>query len=555
MYKRYAKNVAVILIILIVSLSNIFVENVEVKAFAIPSSLRVGLSVVENAYEVSSASGLTYGYYNGNTYTQLEGIASNTGIFIRKDADFYNGTNLPTMYSAAGDVPAGKMKYGSYRVQIGGTLTNYSTAKSTAATYKTKFGQNCYPALSGGTWRVYTGDFASSAEAANCVNSLKAKDSQLTYTNVTRQSGALIITNKNYETLLFFNSETYKFTVKPNTATIPLLKLGTKSYRGYLEFRRLSGRDITVINTLAFNEYLYGVLPTEVPAYWNQPETFKAQAVTARNFAYINSVSSKHASHDFHVCSTSDCQNYGGYSSENASLNSAVNATQGQLLLYNGSPASIYYSASNGGYTEGTENVWSATMAYYKTLLDQYDPVEYRLYTMTAAEASATLKAKGYDVGDLKSIEIRKRSESGRVLEMVVTGTTGSKTILKNATRGAFGLRNQMFKIRTDTVYTLVQGSFRNNILEYLNGTKYGTSFITAKTYTMKNIPGNGIKYFNNFYYEKIVINSQSDNIYFDVYGNGHGVGMSQWGAKKMAELGKNYKEIMSFYYPGTVVG
>ena len=541
---------------LIIAITSIFViVDTPVYAYSIPSSLRVGLSVIEDAYDLSSDSGFTYGYYSGSTYTSLETIAKSVSIYIRKDANFYNGTNLPTLYTSDSQVPSGKNKYGSHRVQIGSTYTSYSSAKSAAGTYTTKFGVNCYPTYNGSAWAVYTGDYTTSSESSSCITTLKGKDSSLTYTAKTQQTTALVIQDKNYKTLLFFVPGSFKFTAKPSTATIPLLKLGTKYYRGYLEFRRFTGRDITVINTVGFDEYLYGVLPSEVSASWNLAEVFKAQAVTARNFAYVNYQSSSHSSYDFNVCSTSDCQNYGGYSVEKAVTNSAVDATKGQLLLYNNTPASIYYSSSNGGYTEGTENVWSATLAYYKTLPDQYDPKAYLLYTMTAAEASATLKAKGHDVGNLKSIEIKKRSASGRVLEMVVTGSTGSKTITKASTRGAFGLRNQMFNVRTDTVYTMVEGTLSDSIMGYLNGSKYGTAFMTAKTYTMEVIPSGGIKNFNNYYYEKVTINSQSDKIYFDVYGNGHGVGMSQLGAKKMAELGKTYKEIMNFYYPGTVIG
>lgn len=556
-HKRLSRILSAFLVMVLGISFIVLKERATIYAYAIPSSLRVGLNVTEDAYSLSSASGLTYGYYEGSTYTSLETIAKNTAVFIRKDANFYNGTNLPVLYTSESSVPSGKTKYGSYRVQMGGTYASYSAAKTGAASYTTKFARHCYPAYTGTAWSVYTGDFTTAAQASSCITELKKKDANLAYTAVTQKASALVISDTNYKTLLFFDpgSGSRKFTAKPQAASPALLKLGTKQYRGYLEFRRFSGRDITVINTIGFDEYLYGVLPTEVSAGWKQPEVFKAQAVTARNFAYVNYKSSKHGNYDFNVCSTSCCQNYGGYSVEYPETNAGVTATTGQLLLYNNSPASIYYSASNGGYTEGTENVWSSAMPYYKTLPDQYDPKNYKLYTMTAAEASASLKAKGYDVGDLKSIEITKRSASGRVLELVVTGTKGSKTVTKNTTRGVFGLQNQMYNIRTDTVYTMLEGSISNSLLEYLNGTRFTKIFLSLKTFTLESIPAGGISKFNQYYYEKVTINSQSDKLYFDVYGNGHGVGMSQLGALEMARQGKTYKEIMSFYYPGTVVG
>lgn len=534
----------------------VFTSPVQVSAYDIPTSLRVGLNVTEAAYSVSSASGMTYGYAVNGTYTQLETVAAGTALFVRQDAYFYNGTNLPTAYTTASSVPSGKQTYGPYRIQVGSTYSSYSAAKSAALTLKEEIKQNCYPAYDGKNWVVYTGDYTSQKDAQTGVDAIKANNSSATCKIVTQQVSALVVQDKDYNTLFFFCPGTnMHFTMKPQKADIPLLKLGTKEYRGYLEFRRFSDRDITVINVLGFDEYLYGVLPTEVSAGWNLPEVFKAQAVTARNFAYVNYHAGKHTKYDFDVCSTSNCQNYGGYSAEYAVTNQAVNATSGQLLLYKGEPASIYYSASNGGYTEGTENVWSATTAYYKTAADPYDPKDYKLYTMTAAEASATLKEKGHNIGNLQSITIKKRSASGRVLEMVVTGSSGSKTINKNATRGAFGLRSQLFRVRTDTVYTMLEGTWSDDLVGNLDGSKYSEAFIKATTFTLQVAPPDGIAAHNNYYYETVTIQNQSDILYFDVYGNGHGVGMSQLGAKKMAEQGKTYIDIMNFYYPGTNIG
>ncbi len=556
MKRSFFCRIVSIMLAIITGFSCILYQPVPVAAYDIPASLRVGLSTIEAAYSISSASGMTYGYTVNDKYTSLETIAANKVLFIRQDAYFYNGTNLPTKYTSTSSVPSGKDTYGPYRLQIGNTYGTYAEAQSAALALKSEIGQNCYPAYNGKNWVVYTGDYTSQTAAQTGGDGLKAKNDSITFQIVTQQASALVVQDDDYNTIFFFCPGTdMKFTVKPLEAEIPLLKLGTKQYRGYLEFRRFSDRDITVINVLAFDEYLYGVLPTEVSAGWNLPEVFKAQAVSARNFAYVNYYAGKHTAYDFDVCSTSNCQNYGGYSAEYAVTNKAVDDTSGELLLYNGKPASIYYSASDGGYTEATENVWSSAIAYYKAVEDPYDPKQYLLYSMTAAEASATLKAKDYNVGDLQSITIKKRSSSGRVLEMVLTGTAGSVTIKKNATRGAFGLRSQMFSVRTDAVYTMKEGEWSDSLVESLDGTKYSEAFIKVSTFTLRVAPSDGIAAHNNYYYETVTIKNQSDMIYFDVYGNGHGVGMSQLGAKAMAQQGLTYIDIMNFYYPGTTVG
>src|SRR5690606_6975039 len=104
-----------------------------------------------------------------------------------------------------------------------------------------------------------------------------------------------------------------------------------KRFRGCVEFRRHNGGNITVVNSLPLQHYLYGVVPREVSPDWHT-EVLKAQAVAARNFAVVNL--NKHGDFGFDVCSGTDCQAYGGVDSECHITNNAVDETAGQMIYY-----------------------------------------------------------------------------------------------------------------------------------------------------------------------------------------------------------------------------
>lgn len=105
--------------------------------------------------------------------------------------------------------------------------------------------------------------------------------------------------------------------------------LNGKQYRGCVLLKIQSDGNITVINCLTLDEYLYGVIGSEMPSAWNI-EALKAQAVCARGFTLTNM--NKHADYGFNVCATTNCQVYGGVAAETESTRRAVNETSGKAL-------------------------------------------------------------------------------------------------------------------------------------------------------------------------------------------------------------------------------
>jgi len=150
-----------------------------------------------------------------------------------------------------------------------------------------------------------------------------------------------------------------------------IINVNGKNYRGNVEIRRFSDSDMTVINHLSMQEYLYGVVPREIGG--NSPlEAVKAQAIVARTYATKNY--SRRKKWGFDLYPTVDDQAYGGYDWENPNSNNAVDETDGQVVVYNGELIGGYYFSTSGGYTESSENVWGGKLDYLKAVPDYYEP-------------------------------------------------------------------------------------------------------------------------------------------------------------------------------------
>ena len=145
---------------------------------------------------------------------------------------------------------------------------------------------------------------------------------------------------------------------------------GTCTYLGNMTFDVYEG-SIRAINTLPIEQYLYGVVPHEMSNSF-PVEALKSQAVCARGYA-VARCSRYAASRSYDLVDTSKDQVYRGYASKNTRAIAAVDATKGQVLVYDGDIIEAFYSASNGGQTERTGNVWENDLPYYTHADDVYD--------------------------------------------------------------------------------------------------------------------------------------------------------------------------------------
>ena len=245
-------------------------------------------------------------------------------------------------------------------------------------------------------------------------------------------------------------------------------------------------------------EYLYGVVPCEVPHTWPK-QALMAQAVAARTYALY--IKQKSLANIFDVRATTASQVYGGFDAEALSTRFAVDQTRGQVLTYNGRLIVAYFHANSGGYTERPENVWGARVPYLKDQPDAYSkdsPGSTWEYFLPYSEAIERLRDFGINAGKIKTVQVGKKTRSGRVQEVTVVSDKGTQRITSNNFRLAIGAK-------------------------YLKSTCFDT--VLNKT-----------------------------GILFKGNGYGHGVGMSQWGARQMALQGFDYKRILQHYYCGTTV-
>jgi stage II sporulation protein D len=287
---------------------------------------------------------------------------------------------------------------------------------------------------------------------------------------------------------------------------------GSQSYRGDMEFRPQAG-GITVINELPLEEYLYGVLPREMPAFW-PAEAQKAQAVAARSYAV--SQLGTYNSLGFDLLSTQQSQVYGGYNAEHPNGTRAVDETRGQVISCKGKPISAFFHSSSGGYTENSQDVWRETLDFIKAKADPYD-INDKHYNWEVTYNQQQLvnqlaeKKAIYNKPDqpemvfsrVDDIEVLEKTSSGkRIKKIRISGTdSGGKPLQveiynADAVRIALGLKSALFEMKKE--------------------------FDGEKKLVSVTIKGSGY---------------------------GHGLGMSQFGALGMADKGYNYQDILKYYY------
>lgn len=265
------------------------------------------------------------------------------------------------------------------------------------------------------------------------------------------------------------------------------------NYTGAIEIWK-GEKGLYVINEIPLEDYIKGVVAGEVGANWDI-EALKAQAVAARTYAVYQMINNGTNSQLYHLTSSVLHQIYkSGKVPEN--IEKAVNDTRGEILTYEGKPIVAYYHSTSGGMTEDPAEVFGKSYPYLK-------PVE------TSCELSP------YFIWEkrIPVSEIERAANITGIKEILIDNLTVSN-------------RAKDFKIITDNdEYKIPAKELRKS----LGWDKLPSTFIT------------NIFRDNDFYV-------------FEGKGYGHGVGMCQWTALDMAKKGISYREILSKFYPGTVI-
>jgi stage II sporulation protein D len=260
--------------------------------------------------------------------------------------------------------------------------------------------------------------------------------------------------------------------------------IGDRWYRGGISLVRTDG-GLTAVNNVNLEHYLYSVIGAEMSPNWPL-EALKAQAVAARSYALYQR--ERGGSPTYDLGDTQGWQVYKGLESEATSTYAAVDATAGQVMVYNGKIIEAFFHSSSGGHTENVEEVWTEARPYLRGVPD-YDrgaPV----YEWSTSVSVSQLSNLISGVGNIVSMQPEKTTKTGRVITMKVIGDSGQRAIDGEQIQRLLGLKSTRFSIQK----------------------------------------ANGV---------------------FQVYGKGfgHGVGMSQWGAHNLARSGANYQQMLYHYY------
>ena len=350
-------------------------------------------------------------------------------------------------------------------------------------------------------------------------------------------------------------------------AEAPFTEFNGSRYRGTLEYNIGANGKLTVVNVVRLEEYLYGVVPREIQSS-SDPEAIKAQAVAARTYA-VNAAG-KHGASGFDICTTTHCQVYGGYTAEKERATQAVDDTAGEIVMYQGAPAAVFYFSSSGGRTEDAENVWGMSgYPYLKSVADPYesgDSTNYNWETVISAqEMKRMLSDNGVDIGDIVSVEATDMSGSGRVMGITVTGTNGSRAYSRESCRTFLrGLNSQMYAVfapegggayQADGANGAYQAVGANGIYQAVGAGGIGAISLFGKTAVGEGGGTSRIGWGSGGVAATAAgyagFTARGATYRFVGRGWGHGVGMSQEGARGMATAGYSYAEIIKYYFPG----
>jgi stage II sporulation protein D len=209
-------------------------------------------------------------------------------------------------------------------------------------------------------------------------------------------------------------------------------------YRGRMVLVR-DGGAVLAINSVALEPYLYGVVPSEMPASW-PAEALKAQAVVARSYA----LRSRRPGAVYDVFSDTRSQVYRGVLAETAATSAAVQATKAGVVTVGGQIAETFFFSTSGGRTATNEEAFGgAPISYLRSVDDPYDDLSpYHDWTARLSAADARRRLKRVTAGRLKALAVATRTPSGRAATVTVKGSGGDRTVSAVTIRDLLSLRS-----------------------------------------------------------------------------------------------------------------
>ena len=382
----------------------------------------------------------------------------------------------------------------AWHVLLNAAYTSFDEANQAAKSLK-----NGFVGYIDGQYRALSDAYADEAEAGKAIE--KARLDAAAFTG-SADSVALTASDKRF-VFLADGADTVRLALSPLSENKAETWFSENAYYGDFEVFR-SGNRVSLINYIALEDYVKGVLPYEVGGTWDE-DALMAQAVCARSYA-VNNINA-YPELGFDVRNDTYSQVYRGLTGTVESTNSAAEATAGQYVRYNGTVCKVYYMSCDGGATDSGANVFGQSRAYLKGTEDPYEK-DVRCHNkdwkceLRASKVESRLKTSGLELNGVAGLEA-VTSELGNVIELTITDNDGRQLSI------------------------------------------YGE-------YCFRYLTLNSIRYELSSYET-----DDGETVYvFDGHGWGHNCGLSQWGAYAMAgDYGKSCHDIIGFYFNGAYIG
>lgn len=261
-------------------------------------------------------------------------------------------------------------------------------------------------------------------------------------------------------------------------------------YTGNIDVWRGEG-GLYIVNELPLEDYIKDVVAVEVRPDWDM-EALKAQAVVSRTYAVYQMAAN--GGSVYHIASSVIHQLYKG-NNPDVRVSYAIEQTRGEILTFAGKLIESFYHSTCGGKTENPEDVFGKSYPYLVSVESDCDLSPYSAWerSIPYAEFEDVL-----DISGMKGIAIKSFSSTNRAKQLDITHASGTLSVRATDLRKALG---------------------------------------------WSRLPSTDF-----------AVISSDDPVLLEGKGYGHGVGLCQWGTLQMAREGKTYRDILSFFYPGTLL-
>ena len=392
------------------------------------------------------------------------------------------------------------------------------------------------------------------------------------------------------------------------------LQLNGKTYRSMI--RVIPWDDsLCVVNVLPIEEYIWGVVPCEVPPSWHV-EALRAQAVAARTYS-LRSLD-QYPDRPFDVYSTVTDQVYNGCSWERESTTAACNDTFGEICSFDGVPIIAYFHAVSGGWTASGEEMFGRDLPYLRSVMSRDSAVHRWNYRISGSALANALRNRGHHTGTIQRVWVHRFSEEGRAEEIKIVHSDGVLLVSGADIRRALGpgnIQSTYFTVegqsspeipdsssqspddsvdpenpfekyssvhpevlvplprpvKIEDCFVLAAGSTLNTeeitVIGSSESRRYFGGYVwLAEPVRVGDLQIAGLVLTNPQTFDtdensdsNPVIDDPGANVGMPVGGSfifagtgmGHGVGMSQHGARIMAESGYGYSRILKYFYTG----